>query len=269
MVILVSLLLVQLIMFSTVVYFASGNGLAVWAIQVAITLVSTIIILNMPMRDPLLDSQDICSPSQTPSSKFRSPEDDFTLWNWMSVDWMAHIVSTGRQRQLHDEDIWKLPGEFQHDRLHRLFRDVKGSVLVRVLTANAPDLVRTTCLGILESICSLLPVIFLKQLLSALEGEEPNRKVAVVYGSFILLVRLIGAQSGIFNLWFCRRAYERSRGEMITMIYEKTLMRKAFTFPSEHDEEDADENKSKGKGEGNASGPASMGKILNLMRNDV
>lgn len=261
----IALLLAQLIMLSTVLYFTTGKGLVVWVLQVAITMVSTIIILNMPMRDPLLDDHDICSPSQTPNSKFRSPEDNFTLWNWMSADWMAPIVNTGRQRQLHDEDIWALPLEFQHDRLHRLFRDVKGSVRVRILKANAPDLVRTTCLGILESICSLLPVIFLKQLLSALEDQEPNRKVAVVYGVFILLVRLIGAQSGIFNLWFCRRAYERSRGEMITMIYEKTLMRKAFTFPSEHEEEDASEKNGRDK----AAGPASMGKILNLMRNDV
>lgn len=264
-VLLLSLLLVQLVMFSTILHFAVRQGLVVWLLQMAATLTSIVVILNMPMRDPLLGSQDVCSPFQTPTFKLRSPEDNLSLWNWMSVSWMGPIVKAGCQRQLHDEDIWKLPLEFQHDRLHRLFRDVSGSVLVRILKANAPDLILTTCLGTIESICSLLPVIFLKQLLSALEDQDPNRKVAVVYGAFILLVRLVGAQSGVFNLWFCRRAYERCRGEMITMIYEKTLMRKAFTFPGDHDEKGANGEKAEGK----AAGPASMGKILNLMRNDV
>lgn len=262
----VALLFIQLILFSTILHVTTRLGLLLWILEMAVPLAAIIFILNMPMRDPELSDQDICSPHQTPTSQLRSPEDNFTLWNWMSVGWMAPIVKTGCQRQLHDEDVWKLPLEFQHDRLHRLFRDVKGSVVVRIVKANAPDLIITTCLGILESLCSLLPIVFLKQLLTALEGENPNQKVASVYGVFILLVRLVGAQAGIFNLWFCRRAYERCRGEMITMIYEKTLRRKAFTFPSEHDEKNEDEKTSKGKA---SSGPASMGKILNLMRNDV
>lgn len=238
-----------------------------WAVEMLTPLVSATIIVNMPMRDPIASCHAICSPFAAPTSALRSPEDNLTLWHWMSVSWMAPTVKTGCQRQLDDEDVWKLPLEFQHDRLHRLFRDVKGSVLVRLLKANAPDLILTTGLGILESFCTLLPIVLLKQLLAALEGEHPNQKVAMVYAVFVLIVRLIGAQSGIFNLWFCRRAYERSRGEMITMIYEKTLLRKAFTFPSEHhNDEDSAEKEAASK---MASGPASMGKILNLMRNDV
>lgn len=42
----------------------------------------------------------------------------------------------------------------------------------------------------------------------------------------MLIVRLISSQSSVFNLWFGRRAYERSRGELITVLYEKTLNRK-------------------------------------------
>ncbi len=33
-------------------------------------------------------------------------------------------------------------------------------------------------------------------------------------------------------MWFGRRAYERSRGEMITMLYEKTLSRKVIALSS-------------------------------------
>lgn len=259
-------MLTQLALFSSILYVTTGWGLVFWIVEMATPLVSSVIIINMPMRDPCVSSQSISSPFAFPTSTLRSPEDNFTLWNWMSVSWMAPIVKTGCQRQLEDQDVWNLPLEFQHDRLHRLFRDVKGSVLVRLLKANAPDLILTTFLGILESLCTLLPIVLLKQLLAALEGEHPDRRVAMVYAVFILVIRLISAQSGIFNLWFCRRAYERSRGEMITMIYEKTLMRKAFTFPSEHDEKPPLEKNTENK---TASGPASTGKILNLMRNDV
>lgn len=262
----VILLLTQLVLSSSILYATTSWALVLWVIEIVTPLLSATIIINMPMRDPHVDCQAICSPFASPTSTLRSPEDNFTLWNWMSVSWMAPTVKMGCRRQLNDEDVWQLPLEFQHDRLHRLFRDVKGSVLERLLKANAPDLILTTCLGILESLCTLLPIVLLKQLLAALEGEPPNRQVAMVYAVFILIARLIGAQSGIFNIWFCRRAYERSRGEMITMIYEKTLLRKAFTFPSEHHDDDAAEKDAKAK---TATGPASMGKILNLMRNDV
>ena len=43
-----------------------------------------------------------------------------------------------------------------------------------------------------------------------------------------LLARLIASQSAVFSIWFSRRGYERSRGEMITMLYEKTLSRKVI-----------------------------------------
>lgn len=262
-----ALFFMQLVLFNTVLYVTTRQGILIWATEMAIPVASIILVLNMPMRDPLLASASICPPYQTPTSSLRSPEDNFTLWNWMSVSWMGPTVKTACDRQLHDEDVWTLPLEFQHDRLHRLFRDVEGSVLIRLLKANAPDLIITTCTGILESLCSLLPVIFLKQLLLALEGETPNRRAAMIYGVFILMGRLISAQSGVFSLWFCRRAYERCRGELITMIYEKTLLRKAFTFPSNHNNSDPDGNT--GMHSASNDGPASMGKILNLMRNDV
>lgn len=261
-----ALFFIQLILFNTVLHVTTQQGMFIWAIEMVIPAASLVIIARMPMRDPLLASDGICPPYQTPTSSLRSPEDNFTLWNWMSVGWMGPTVKIACERQLHDEDVWILPLEFQHSRLHRLFRDVQGSVLVRLLKANAPDLIITTCTGILESLCSLVPVIFLKQLLLALEGETPNRKAAMIYGVFILMGRLISAQSGLFSLWYCRRCYERCRGELITMIYEKTLMRKAFTFPSTHN--DSDTEKQHGT-KLSQDGPASMGKILNLMRNDV
>ena len=54
----------------------------------------------------------------------------------------------------------------------------------------------------------------------------PPRAPPLHTGVLSLVVRLVSAQCAVFTLWYSRRAYERSRGEMITMLYEKTLDRK-------------------------------------------
>lgn len=256
-----ALFLTQLLLLTTLPQQMTWQTGLVWGLETAVSFASLLILLNMPMRDPCLDNSEISPAYDQPTKELRSPEDDLSLWRWMSVSWMKPLISMGCERRLDDEDVWLLPYSFQHDRLHNLFREVRGSVTRRLVKANGPDLIITVSLGVLESLASLSQIVLLKQLLAALQSEQPSRRVAVVYAAFILFARLVGAQSGIFSLWFCRRAYERSRGEMITMVYEKTLRRKAFTFPSDHKDE-------KGHISGH-NGPASTGKILNLMRNDV
>jgi ABC-type multidrug transport system fused ATPase/permease subunit len=245
-----------------------------WLAETAITLATLVTVSIMPMRDPWMDDHGIAVPFATPDNRHRSPEDNFSLWNWMTVAWMAPLISVACKRQLDPTDVWLLPYQFQHERLHRLFREIKGSVTLRIFKANGPDLLISIGLGILESATNLLPILFLKELLAALEHEEPKVRVAVIYAVLTLAANLIGAQSGVFSIWFTRRCYERSRGEMITMIYEKTLRRKAFSVPGRTNKaaEDGgkdDTNKDDHQAGGPALDPASTGKILNLMRNDV
>ncbi|KAF9636010.1 putative ABC transporter protein [Lasiodiplodia theobromae] len=249
-----------------------------------------------------MPTTDISKPSSSPTSELRSPEDNLTLWQFLSVSWMSPLIALGAKRQLHDEDVWFLPYDFQHNRLHILFRELKGSVVKRLLLANGLDLIITTTLAILESGANLVAPVLLQQLLRAIERGGSGRKEAVIFATSILAVRMVAAQSAVVSLWFCRRCYERSRGEMITMIYEKTLTRKSFGAPEEEkkkqddsDESEIDQSSAespKGKtffarlwsrlsrvfrrtrqdGKAHkeaAKQPASMGKILNLMRNDV
>ena len=129
-----------------------------------------------------------------------------------------------------------------------------------------------------------------------MEAPEVPRTNALIYAIISLIARLIATQSSVLNLWFSRRCYERSRGEMITMIFEKTLGRKIVGSVKQSP---ADESYA-GDGPANPSGakhpstlrkgwwkaslsrlrgainrnkaakelkePAQMGKILNLMR---
>ena len=135
------------------------------------------------------------------------------------------------------------------------------------------------------------------------------KSATITYAVLSLALRLLSAQLNVFNLWYQRRAYERSRGEMITMLYEKTLNRKILGAKQEKPEKpqngqgngstpgaeiddangpiDADKNVSqpwfirtgasvrsffswkKTEQVSSEKEAASMGKILNLMRNDV
>lgn len=79
-------------------------------------------------------------------------------------------------------------------------------------------------------VCS--PVL-LQQLLRSMQKSDTERKAAITYAVLSLLVRFIASQCSVFNLWFSRRCYERSRGEMITMLYEKTLSRKIIGTPTQ------------------------------------
>ncbi|KAK4125586.1 P-loop containing nucleoside triphosphate hydrolase protein [Parathielavia appendiculata] len=203
-----------------------------WAAGVCLPLVSLVLMLNMPLRDPLLDSTSIGKPFAEPTHTARSPEDMITLWQWMTISWMAPLINLGYKRQLHNEDVWFLSYEFQHNRLHMLFREITGTVFVRLLKANGLDIIITTALGVFEMLLELAEPVLLKQLLAVLTSEQPGIRPALVYAAITLFARLIRTQSGVFSLWYCRRNYERARGEMITMIHEKTLRRKAFTFPS-------------------------------------
>jgi ABC-type multidrug transport system fused ATPase/permease subunit len=138
--------------------------------------------------------------------------------------------------------------------------------------------------------------------------DRSTISATITYAVLSVALRLLAAQLGVFNLWYQRRAYERSRGELITMLYEKTLNRKILGAKQESKERESNGH-TEGHGAAQLNGDrndtdesskaepkswftrtliftrslfsrkpkeaekekvaASMGKILNLMRNDV
>ncbi|KAI1398523.1 canalicular multispecific organic anion transporter 1 [Hypoxylon fuscum] len=267
---------------------------------VGVAMVTILLILSMPMRDPGLDPTGIADPQFPPTSQLRSPEDDLSLWQFMTVSWMAPLISRGYKNRLNDEDVWLLPYDFQHERLHLLFRDLKGSIIKRLFLANGLDLVIITLLGLIETAANLSNPALLQRLLQSIEEGLGHRGESFFYAMAILLVRLVACQSGVFLLWYSRRSYERSRGEMLTAVYAKTLSRKSFGLRTDLGEtlqengvEPGEDTpllggkprktrlaclleflglrrvKGPSKAKSASEQPATMGKILNLMRNDV
>ncbi len=266
---------------------------------IALATLGVSIILSMPLRDPDMPVFDISQPMSQPTSALRSPEDNLSLWNFATVSWMTPLIRLGYSRQLEDEDIWQLAWQFHHQRLHENFRLLKGTVVRRLIKANVIDLFILTILGLLELVMQYSGPLLLHQLLSSMEDISAPRQAALTYAGLMFAVRFIAAQSGVFSLWYGRRCYERSRGEMITMLFEKTLDRKIGFAPqpgSDKDKHNGHSNEHASNGDTSHkkeesswrqawSGlaavfkrrqkapvqkePASMGKVLNLMRNDV
>lgn len=277
------------------------------------SLSNVFIVLNMPLRDPALSRDGISPVSGEPTSKLRTPEDNLTPFQYMTVSWMRPLITKGKTRSMEDEDVWDLGYEFKHERLHSTFRVLEGSVTKRVFAANGIDLVITTLLGLFQLAATLAIPVLLQKLLASMQDPSSSGNATITYACIALLFRLINAQCQVFALWHQRRAYERSRGEMVTMLFEKTLNRKILGAKQDSVEEPSNghtngntngepngaaTNHSNGsttkhrghfqrvfgssfsfvrnlfkrkpvEAEKKEDGPASMGKILNLMRNDV
>jgi hypothetical protein len=138
-----------------------ASNLAIFNSPATIVLVAALaailVILRMPLRDPSLPRCAISPPGGPPTEKLRTPEDCLTLWQFMSVSWMAPLITLGNSRQLNDEDVWSLGYQFEHRRLHDRFRELKGSVLRNLIEANGLDLFIISLLGILELVASMFP----------------------------------------------------------------------------------------------------------------
>lgn len=133
----------------------------------AAALFGIFVILNMPLRDSSLPNDEISPVYTAPTVKLRTPEDNLTPWQYMTVSWMAPLIRKGITRKMDDEDVWDLGYEFKHARLHGAFRTLQGSVTRRLLQANGMDLIRTTALALVQLISSMIsPSTVLSRLLT-------------------------------------------------------------------------------------------------------
>lgn len=109
----------------------------------------------MPLRNPNLCNSEIGTTSEKPTQKLRTPEDNLSLFQFLTITWMSPLISLGSERQLNGDDVWSLGYEFQHNHLHENFRQLRGSVIKRLIYANGIDLVLTSLLEVLELLASM------------------------------------------------------------------------------------------------------------------
>ncbi|KAF7585883.1 hypothetical protein BBP40_009943 [Aspergillus hancockii] len=127
-----------------------------------------------------------------------------------------------------------------------------------------------------------------------MQDPYASKRAALTYALLSLVLRLVAAQSQVLNIWHGRRCYERSRGEMMMMVYEKALSRKNMSGQQIEEKENENEIQDDDVVNGEAASDpkqgrlcgifprrrtatskakvktaASMGKIFNLLRGDV
>ena len=119
-----------------------------------LTLTTITVILLMPLNTTQSISKEVNPDNSIPTHELRSPEDNLKAWQWMTVSWMSPLMSMGSARKLNEEDVWSLGYEFQHKRLHEQFRELKGSVVRRLLAANGLDLIFISTLAVVGCLAS-------------------------------------------------------------------------------------------------------------------
>lgn len=121
-----------------------------WVVVPVASFLAIVTVLNMPLRDPVLPSKDISAVYDTPTVQQRTPEDNLTPWQYMTVSWMKPLIKIGKTHQMEDSDTWDLGWEFKHARLHDAFRTLEGSVTRKVFVANGMDLLLTTLFNMVK-----------------------------------------------------------------------------------------------------------------------
>lgn len=112
-----------------------------------------VVLLLMPINPATYDLPNVGKVGDTASSESRSPEDDLLLWQWLTVSWLAPLLSVGKTRLINESDVWGLPLSFQHGVLIDGMKLLRGSLLRRVIRANAIDLVLLIIMSFFDMVC--------------------------------------------------------------------------------------------------------------------
>ncbi|CAM1505044.1 Fc.00g106810.m01.CDS01 [Cosmosporella sp. VM-42] len=193
------------------------------AADAGLTSLAIIIIGNMPFRDPSWGTEDIGSAAAKPTHFLRSPEDNITLFQFLTVSWVTPLAKIAKMRELNVEDVWQLPFEFQHTRLYMAFRELKGKLIPCLIEANGLDLFISTSLAIVEKVSEVSNIRLTSKLYQSLDHNEPSD--AVFWSMVMLCVDCIRQFSKTSSGWYSRKAYERSRGETFIGLFSKLLTR--------------------------------------------
>lgn len=185
--------------------------------------IAILLIANMPLRDPTWGVKDIGNPGIAPSHHVRSPEDNLSIFRFLAMSWVYPIAKLSLTREIDEEDVWQLPFDFQHKRLYMAFRELKGKLLICLIEANGLDLFISTVLAVVERVAEVSNIRLTSKLYKSLDIDKPNEALFWVF--VILTLDFTRQLSKTTSSWYCRKAYERSRGETFIALFGKLLTR--------------------------------------------
>lgn len=122
------------------------NTVLAWlsALSLATTTGILVVCLSYPMID-VPPSPMVAPLGSKPSNLYSSPEDNVTLWNWMTFNYIDPILDRAGEGTLNEEDVWDLPPGFKHSNLFRKYLRVmedkpQMSLVWFLLRSNSQDL---------------------------------------------------------------------------------------------------------------------------------
>ncbi|KAJ3988444.1 P-loop containing nucleoside triphosphate hydrolase protein [Lentinula detonsa] len=240
--------------------FHTPQNLHVWmgSLNVIISVLFLWVAGSLPLQD-IPPGERIAHRNDVPSVLMTCPEDDVTLWAWLTFTFVEPIFAVANKGTLNDTDVWSLSPYFKHKNLFNKcleYREKhpKHSLLRFLLVSNSLDLILDVVLELWTAVIGFVPPYALKEILSMLTVNTPESRQTAYFWAFItFLAHLSFAQKDLIQQWHTRRCYERTRGQLFCTIHYKALKRQDVTGRIDTEEE----NKS-----------ADLGKIVNLMQGD-
>lgn len=256
-------------------------------VRTVLALLAFLIIGNMPLRDPSWGLSNIGNPKSGSSHHVRSPEDNLSIFQFWTMNWVYPLPKIASKRELTVEDVWQLPFEFQHTRLYMAFRELKGRLLPCLIEANGLDLCLAVSCAVAEKISEVSSIRLTSKFYSALDNDNPDE--AAFWCLVMFTVDLIRQVTKTCSTWYARKAYERSRGETFIALFGKLLTRAVpGSEVTEKDPNDTQKDEEVKRGRPGkffsnccgrkkkspsinevASQPASNAKVINLVRGDT
>lgn len=218
---------------------------------------------------PYLPSPKSAIPTSGAARAYDSPEDGTTLLSWILVDWMNPLLVLARKRRLEDEDIWQLSPYFQHSIIYPAYLKMKPSHFMSKMYAfTAFDILIGSVCSLVSAVLSYSSPYILNKILKVLDSNSiPDgsnradmRATAFKLAFLALVLNIIKAFIEVFRQFHGRRAYERSRGILITMVFDKATKRKDTSGSIGHRKADEDEEDVSRSDAGN---------VLNMMNGDA
>ncbi|KAH9902650.1 P-loop containing nucleoside triphosphate hydrolase protein [Cubamyces lactineus] len=247
--------------------YAGGNPrwvfIAVDAVQILIPMFLAWVAGTYPL-DKMWPTANVARPQDPPSSAYTMPEDSANLWSWSTFSFVEPLFKISNARTVNDDDVWRLSPFFTHKNLFVKYlsyiaQHPTHSLLRYLLVSNSLDLILDLLLETWSATVGFVPPYALQRILTALADPTPGAKnTAYLFAVVAFFANLSFAQVDINKLWFTRRCYERTRGQLFCALHYKALKRR-----------DVGAQMSKKEGEEEEEGNADLGKIVNLMQGDA
>jgi hypothetical protein len=135
---------------------AHSTLLIIHGISALIAAISMVVLLIMPYCSQTWRAKGVATVGNAPTSAHRGPEDDLSLYQFLTVSWVGPLIWAGRNGNLDKSQVWRLPFQLRARRLHQAFCTLQGTISSRLCKTNRDDIVILIIVALAELGCGEL-----------------------------------------------------------------------------------------------------------------